>query len=166
MAAMFSLFWKQCEARFPGQLYELFKDSDYLPSGQLYSVYAFTDEYISKHPNIVRAFVAAMKEASIWVRANPRKAKDIISDEFGIDPANMIVPNYAPGTCIPRQPLAKWVRILQNYNFVARGRLKLADIYTNRFNPGCDKFLASAYRSVPNSWLLPSGKFIGPRKAK
>jgi hypothetical protein len=78
----------------------------------------------------------------------------------------MIVPNFTPNNCVPPKAMARWIAILQNYTFIPRGSVKLADAYTNRFNPGCTTFLAKYPNVKPNTWMMPSGKIIGTKPAK
>jgi ABC-type nitrate/sulfonate/bicarbonate transport system substrate-binding protein len=135
-AMMYALYWKQCQATNGSDIKLWFKDSDVLPSGKLYESYVFTNDYISQHPDIIRAWVAAMKDASAYVKAHPQDSANIISNVFGI-PANLIIPqNQPPGNCVNPSAVAAWVQLMKNYNAIPTS-VNYKTLFTNQFNPVC-----------------------------
>jgi len=137
VVGMYSLFYNACEKTNPGKLRLLFKDSDILPSAKLYSAYVFTDDYIKANRGVVRAYVAAIKDATAFVKANPNRAKDIISKATNISSDLIVVPNYPKGNCIDLQSAARWVKIMSDYDAIKQGSVKPLEWVTNEFNPGC-----------------------------
>lgn len=138
VVAMYSLFYTPCDQQNPGKLRLLAKDSDAIVAARtVYSLYAFSDDYIKSHPAVVRAYVAALKDATIYVRANPERAKQIIAKRTGIPVANMVVPDYPKNNCIDLVAAAQWTKLMADYTAIPRGSVPGASWVTNKFNPGC-----------------------------
>ncbi len=136
--ALYSLFYIACTRKNPGKLHLLAKDNDALPpSARLYSAYTFTTEYTEKNPDIVRAFVAGMKDAMAFIDKNPEAAKKIIAKRTGLPENLLLIPKFAKGGCIDAGAAADWIRILTDLGAIKAGSVKPAGWFTNRFNPGC-----------------------------
>ena len=137
-AAMYSLFYIDCTRKHPGKLHLLAKDNEGLPpSARLYSAYTFTNDYIEKNPEIVRAFVAAMKDAMAFIDANPEQAKTIISNRTGLPEDRLLIPQFARNGCIDGEAAAEWIEVLTGLGAISEGSVKPTGWFTNRFNPDC-----------------------------
>jgi sulfonate transport system substrate-binding protein len=136
--AMYSLFYVPCEKQNGDKIKVLAKDSDAIPAAaKLYSAYVFADDYIKQNPQIVRAYVAAMRDATEFVAANPDKAKEIVAKRTGFSVDNLLVPSFSAKGCIDKAAAAEWVQVMEKYKAVQPGSVKGAEWVTNEFNPGC-----------------------------
>jgi NitT/TauT family transport system substrate-binding protein len=150
---MYSLYWKQCEGENPDKLQLLFRDDQVTPSAKFYTAYYFREDYIQQHPDVVRAFLAAINDAENFVKTNPTAATAIITKYTNIPAQYLVVPHY-PTNCIDLVSAAKWVTLLANYNVIPHGSVGGTDWVSNKFNPGCPQTikqqLALAKQSKPN----------------
>jgi ABC-type nitrate/sulfonate/bicarbonate transport system substrate-binding protein len=136
--AIYSLFYIACERQNPGKLTMLAKDSDAIPeAAKIYSAYVFADDYIKAHPDVVRAYVAAMKDAMRYIEANPEDAKAIVSQQTKIAPDLLFVPTFAPKGCFDQTAAAGWVKLLEKYKMIPEGSVQPTSWITNQFNPDC-----------------------------
>lgn len=136
--ALYSLFYVACTRKNPGKLHLLAKDNDALPpSARLYSAYTFTTEYTEKNPDIVRAFIAGMKDAMAFIDKNPEAATKIIAKRTGLPENLLLIPKFAKGGCIDAAAAADWVKILTDLDVIKAGSVKPTGWFTNKFNPGC-----------------------------
>ena len=136
--AMYSLFYIACTRKNPGKLHLLAKDTEPFPqSAKLYSAYTFTTEYTEKNPDIVRAFVAAMKDAMAFVDKNPEAAKKIIAKRTGLPENLLLIPKFAKNGCVDAGAAATWIKVLTDLGAIKAGSVKPAGWFSNRFNPDC-----------------------------
>jgi len=138
VVGMLSLSWGPCEKEQGEKVRQLFADKDVLPTDKLYSAYDFTDTFIDEHPDVVRAFVASIKEAADYVKANPDASKEIIAEVTQIPADLLVVPNYPPGNCIDPEAADEWVSTLETIGDVPEGAVAPGSWYTNEFNADCD----------------------------
>lgn len=138
LVAMYSLFYIPCVRQNPGKLHLLAKDNEGLPaSSRLYSAYVFADKYLEARPDVVRAFIAAMNDATKFVQENPEAAKKIISARTGIAADLLQVPTFAKGGCVDAAAAAEWVETLSGFEAIKRGSVSPDGWFTNRYNPNC-----------------------------
>ena len=138
LVAMYSLFYIACDRQNPGKLFLLAKDNEGLPaSSQLYSAYVFANDYIEERPDVIRAFIAAMSDATKFIEDNPEAAKIIIAEQTGISADLLLVPSFAMGGCVDADAAAEWVRTLTDFEAIRAGSVASEGWFTNRFNPNC-----------------------------
>jgi len=103
--------------------------------------WAFTDEFIQQHPEVVSGFVKAYVKAWDWNNAHPQEYQSIAAAWYAkknLDPAvtkYITTSGTRPHALIQDNDILTFERSL-----VAAGQLKSADIppsevYTNKFNP-------------------------------
>jgi len=100
--------------------------------------WAMREDYIAKHPDVVRRFVAAIAEAYQWGNAHPDQAQEILNRR------NEIPRDYwqyqkhwrrAPATAlVDDASIRKWIAILEQFGQIQPGSVKPEDVYTNQFN--------------------------------
>jgi ABC-type nitrate/sulfonate/bicarbonate transport system substrate-binding protein len=108
VAGMLSIAWGPCEQQEGSQIRLLFADKNVLPTATLYSAYDFTDSYIAAHPQVVRDFVAAIRQTTVFIAAHPAEARQIISKATGIAAKLLVVPKFPAGDCINATAAAQW----------------------------------------------------------
>jgi ABC-type nitrate/sulfonate/bicarbonate transport system substrate-binding protein len=136
--AMYSLFYVPCEKDNAGKVVVLAKDSDAIPAAaKLYSAYVFADDYIRENPGVVRAYIAAMRDAADYVNKNAEAAKQIITKRTGITADKMIVPTFAKDGCIDTQAAAQWVDVMVAHKAIAAGSASPTNWVNNSLNGAC-----------------------------
>ena len=101
-------------------------------------MYVFSDEYITAHPTILRAFVTAIKEAAAFAREAPAEAKQIVSEATGLNADLLAVPVYPKDNCIEMEAAVEWLNVLQDGGVISRGSVHSIDWVTNDHNAvGC-----------------------------
>ncbi|RZS43512.1 ABC-type nitrate/sulfonate/bicarbonate transport system substrate-binding protein [Herbihabitans rhizosphaerae] len=126
-----------------GGVRKLFSDFDLLGAFSA-GTYVFTERFLKQNPNTVRAFVSGVARTIEWSRATPRqqvveRKAEIIKRRGRNEDAAAI--RYwksngvaGPGGRIQESELALWADWLAERGEVERGRIKIADLYTNEFN--------------------------------
>lgn len=118
----------------------LFRDREGLPTDKLFLSYTFSDDYIAKHPDVIKAFIAALKETLVWVRAHPAEANKIISEHYKLPLDKLSAPFWPDNLCIDPAAATEWATALEHVGQVEKGALKSpTDWMTNEFNPDCAK---------------------------
>ena len=138
VVAMYSLFYIPCEKENPGKVVMLAKDSDAIaPAAKLYSSYVFTEDYMRDNPGVVRAYVAALREAADFVNKNGETAKQIIAKRTGLPADRLFVPTFAKDGCFDMGAAADWVKVMETHNAIKPGSVTPTGWVTNRFNDAC-----------------------------
>lgn len=115
----------------------LFTDLDTgLPFDQLSNAYYFSSEFIREQPETVRAWVTVEREAQQWVLDNPEEAMQIIAEATGLDPTDMIIPNFVPPSCLSEDAANGWAAFLSPNNPDVSPEGGTASV-TNEFNDEC-----------------------------
>lgn len=114
-------------------------DSDLLPSNKLFTAYSMREDYVRDHPDVVKAWIAAMTEATDWIVKNPREAADIAVAAKAIPTAdNVQVPGWPKGLCIDASESRTWMNIIEGAGQVKAGAVDTTQWFTNDANPtGC-----------------------------
>lgn len=137
VAGLYDAFYSRIEAEAKDQVRVLFRDKEVAPSDKLLSTFIFTDDYIQKNPDRVRAFVAVVKDAADFVAKNPEEAKKIIAQETKLDARYMIVPQFPKGNCLDLSSAKDWVKLFVSTGAIKEGSVGETDWLTNEFNPDC-----------------------------
>ncbi len=136
--AMYSLFYVPCEKDNAGKVVVLAKDSDAIPAAaKLYSAYVFADDYIRENPGVVRAYIAAMRDAADFVNKNPDASKQIITKRTGITADKMVVPTFAKDGCIDTTAAAAWVGVMVAHKAIPEGSASPTNWVNNSLNGAC-----------------------------
>jgi NitT/TauT family transport system substrate-binding protein len=127
------------EHQFGNQVNLLFKDTDAFPEATKYVTgYIFAQKFIDEHPDVVRAYIAAIKDAAAYVKSDPEGAKEIIAKVTGAKPENIPVPYYPDNLCIDQSSAESWVTKLQAVGTVPEGVVSSpSDWTTNQYNSAC-----------------------------
>ena len=116
----------------------LFRDRDGLPTDKIYIGHVFTNDYIAKRPDVVKAYIAALKETALWVQAHPEETLKIIADRYKLPRENLALPAWPKNLCIDIAAAEEWVAGLQQVGQVKKGALPPSSEWmTNKFNPDC-----------------------------
>ncbi|MDR1978501.1 MAG: ABC transporter substrate-binding protein [Synergistaceae bacterium] len=103
------------------------------------SIRAFSEDFIQKHPDKLRAFSRAMYKARKWIDANMEKAVPLVSEALGLDPTKVSAEWdgrwYAETPGFVKEDIELWFEISESLGYWNHGDLKPEDIYTNEFAP-------------------------------
>lgn len=110
-----------------------------------YGTYVFRDDYIAKNPEAVEDFVQGTARAIRWLQVTPR---DQVRERFvqiigkrGRNENTNLVPYWlssgipVPGGVVADKELQIWIDWLVRNGELPNGKLKAADLFTNKFNP-------------------------------
>ena len=99
--------------------------------------WAVREDFIASHPDVVRRFVAALREGYQWSNAHPDSAQAILNHE------NELPKEYAKylahwrpvsqDAVVDSGSIRKWVAILEDFGQIKKGSVKPEDVYTNEF---------------------------------
>ncbi|TYB46648.1 ABC transporter substrate-binding protein [Actinomadura chibensis] len=142
VAALSGIF--QDKAVAAGGIRPLFKDHDFLGSFTAGS-YVFRDDFIKRNPDTVRAFTAGVARTIEWSRGRPRaevvaRLTKILQARGRNENADAL--KYwkswgvaEKGGVLTDREFDTWRTWLEDVGQIPKGRVKTADLYTNRFNP-------------------------------
>jgi ABC-type nitrate/sulfonate/bicarbonate transport system substrate-binding protein len=102
------------------------------------SGWATTDDFIARHPGVVKRFVKALSLAVAWGNAHPAEAEAILNRLNDVPAAAAKYAAWRPGTPavkVDPDSIRRWVSILEDFGQVKPGEVKPEDLYTNQFNP-------------------------------
>lgn len=113
---------------------KLFDDNDLEKSLGL-APYFVSDDFIEKHPDVVKRFVKATAKSLDWSNEHREEAYQITASRLDMDVKDM-EGYYSPehGLIIDSE-VQNWISTLTKYGLVKDGQVKTSDIYTNEFNP-------------------------------
>ena len=126
-----------------GGVTPLFTDYDLLGSFSA-GTYVFRNDFLSKNPDTVRAFTSGVGKAIEWARDTPRAE---VIDRFtkiikarGRNEDTAVLKYFksfgiaGTGGVIAEKEFTTWISWLEQQGQIPRGKVKAADVYTNRFN--------------------------------
>jgi len=99
------------------------------------SPYSVNGKFARENPQAVRDVVAALAKAGNWVNANPEEARKYTAERIGMDLKHVERYAYVDNQLITEPPIQYYIDILQAEGKLAPGKVKVADVYTNEFNP-------------------------------
>ncbi|MFB9330009.1 ABC transporter substrate-binding protein [Paenibacillus aurantiacus] len=110
--------------------------SDYDLDGGLGGMapYSVNGKFAKEHPEAVKDFVSAIAKAANWVNANPEEAKQIIAKRLGVDVKYVDRFAYVDDLVVTEEPIQYYIDILEEYEKIPKGKVKVKDVYTNEFN--------------------------------
>jgi ABC-type nitrate/sulfonate/bicarbonate transport system substrate-binding protein len=94
-------------------------------------------EFLEKHPDVVRNFVAAIAEACDWLRANPEKGGRIFARVFNApaEYSSYYTAYYPEHGLVDETDAQLQLNLAIKFGDVAEGKISTADLYTNEYNP-------------------------------
>jgi ABC-type nitrate/sulfonate/bicarbonate transport system substrate-binding protein len=126
-----------------GGVKPLFTDYDLL-GGFSAGTYVFRNDFLKKNPDTVHAFTSGVGKAVEWARTTPR---DQVDDRFtkiirarGRNEDTTALKYFksfgiaGTGGVIAEKEFATWIDWLEQQGQIPKGKVKAADVYTNRFN--------------------------------
>lgn len=96
------------------------------------SLIIFTDEFIKKNPDAVRAFIQAYKGAERWANDYPEEAAEITS--HAIDLHHVTSHNYSDSGRITDDVLQPWIDAMVMDGTIKEGSVAPSDLYTDEFS--------------------------------
>jgi ABC-type nitrate/sulfonate/bicarbonate transport system substrate-binding protein len=102
-------------------------------------VRAFSEDFIKKYPDVVKAYIAADYKAQQYVNAHYEDALKISAKDLGVDQKDVSGNLYAANQkwVIPEQ-INFWIKVAEKNKlagFETPGKVKASDLYTNDYNP-------------------------------
>jgi ABC-type nitrate/sulfonate/bicarbonate transport system substrate-binding protein len=122
-----------------GEVKTLFRDRDGIPAAEKsVTAFIFRNDYMQKHPGVICAWVAAVKDAAKFVKSDPIGAKQIISTVTGIPPQYVPIPVYPKNLCLDLKAMNDYPPLMEKIGLLKPGVVKSASQWvTNRYNPDC-----------------------------
>jgi ABC-type nitrate/sulfonate/bicarbonate transport systems, periplasmic components len=102
------------------------------------AVRAFSDEFLKKHPDVVKAYIVADLKAQHWINEHYDESLKIESEYLKIPIKDMAGNVYPDQWWIKPQQIQWWINTAYRdklAGFENPGEIKAEDIYTNQFNP-------------------------------
>ncbi len=102
------------------------------------AVRAFSDEFIKKHPDVIKAYIVADLKAQHWINNNYDEALKIASEYLKIPLEDMAGNIYPNQFWIKNEQIQWWINTAYKNKlagFDKPGEIKAKDIYTNALNP-------------------------------
>jgi ABC-type nitrate/sulfonate/bicarbonate transport system substrate-binding protein len=96
-------------------------------------IYYFSDEFISKNPEVVQKFVNAIKKAQNWANENPEEAMSLTADH--ISKEVNAVHYYYTGDGFPEEFIIPWIEDLEDEGVLEKGAVRVDDLVTYQFEP-------------------------------
>jgi NitT/TauT family transport system substrate-binding protein len=127
------------ETEYQSTVKRLFRDQDVTPAGQFSTTYMFLADYAVSHPDIVRAFVAGLKDAADFVKKNKAKAAQDIANVEQVPVANIVTPDFPAGLCMNLDGAKAWLDYLISDGYAkSNADLQGMSWVTNQYNKGCN----------------------------
>ena len=128
-----------------GGVKELFKDIDVFGEEFTAGAYFFREDFIEENPNTVKSFVEGVAKAIEWERTTPReeviaKLEEIVKARKGNEPTENLKFWQSTGIAneggiITDKEFQVWIDWLVKNGELKENQIKVADLYTNEFNP-------------------------------
>ncbi|MFD0689288.1 ABC transporter substrate-binding protein [Actinomadura fibrosa] len=136
------IFREKAEAA--GGVRKVFSDYDLL-GAFTGGTYVFRDDFVKRNPDTVKAFTAGVAKAIEWARTTPRDqviarfTKIVQARGRNESPdALKYFKSYGVagrGGVIAEKEFTTWITWLEQQGQIPKGKVKVGDLYTNRFNP-------------------------------
>ncbi len=102
------------------------------------AVRAFSEEFLKKYPDVVKAYIVADLKAQHWINKHYHEALEIESKYLNIPLKDMAGNVYPDQWWIQSSQIDWWIKTAYKNKlagFEKPGEIKADDIFTNRFNP-------------------------------
>jgi ABC-type nitrate/sulfonate/bicarbonate transport system substrate-binding protein len=98
--------------------------------------YFTNEDFLRKHPDVVRKFVKVLVRASDWTNAHHEEAGQIFARRRGLDPKYAGSWQYYEHGLVPGPAQVQWwIDLLVREKKLRPGQIVATDVYTNEFNP-------------------------------
>lgn len=91
----------------------------------------FRDDFINKHPDVVRGFIRAIGRGGAWINAHPELAAQWTSEAIGVPVTGNHY--YSPKNDILESEIEPWLRDLEEHKVIPLGKIKVSDLVTHQF---------------------------------
>jgi ABC-type nitrate/sulfonate/bicarbonate transport system substrate-binding protein len=102
------------------------------------AVRAFSEDFIKKYPDVVKAYIVADLKAQQYINKNYNESLKIAADYLKMDIKNMAGNIYPDQKWIKPEQIEWWVKTAEKNKiagFETPGKVKASDLYTNKLNP-------------------------------
>ncbi len=106
--------------------------SDRLGSAAGLTLLYFTEDFIKNHPDDVRKFAKAFKDAERWSNDYPNESGELTAKDIGLTTANSHYYSYSGA--IDDSDLQKWIDAMVADGSIPAGKYKPSDLYTTEFS--------------------------------
>jgi ABC-type nitrate/sulfonate/bicarbonate transport system substrate-binding protein len=97
-----------------------------------YSLLIFTEDYIKKNPDAVRAFIKAFKDSERWSNDHPVESGNLLKENIGLSGAASHYYSYTGA--ISDAELQPWIDEMVADGDLKAGEVKPSDLYTTQFS--------------------------------
>ena len=98
--------------------------------------YFTNEDFLQKHPEVVRKFVKVLVRASDWTNEHHDEAGQIFARRRGLDPRYAGSWQYYEHGLVPGPAQVQWwIDLLVREGKLRPGQIAATDVYTNDFNP-------------------------------
>jgi len=97
-----------------------------------YSLLVFTEDYIKKNPEAVRAFIRAFKDSERWSNDHPTESGNLLKDNIGLSGAASHYYSYTGA--ISDSDIQPWIDEMVADGDLKAGEVKPSDLYTTEFS--------------------------------
>ncbi len=109
-------------------------------NGQLsgLAVRAFSEDFIKKYPDVVKAYIVADIKAQRWINEHYDEALKLESDFLKIDIKDMAGNVYPDRKWVQKEDIDFWIKLAEQdklTGFETPGAVKSEDLFTNDLNP-------------------------------
>jgi ABC-type nitrate/sulfonate/bicarbonate transport system substrate-binding protein len=92
----------------------------------------FTEDFIKNHPDDVRKFAKAFKDAERWSNDHPNESGELTAKDIGLSTANAHYYSYSGA--IDDSDIQKWIDAMVADGNIPSGKYKPSDLYTTEFS--------------------------------
>ncbi|MDR2140387.1 MAG: ABC transporter substrate-binding protein [Deltaproteobacteria bacterium] len=117
-----------------GEFKIVFSDYDIWGSEGGATPFYFSTDYIEKHPDTVKAFVAAVAETMNWANEHPYEARAITARRTNTQVERVYERYFTPNGIIRPETAKVWIDLLTAFGEIKPG-ITVDQVYTNKFNP-------------------------------
>jgi len=97
-----------------------------------YSLLVFTEDYIKKNPEAVRAFIKAFKDSERWSNDHPAESGNLLKENIGLSGAASHYYSYTGA--ISDADIQPWIDEMVADGDLKAGEVKASDLYTTEFS--------------------------------
>lgn len=97
-----------------------------------YSLLVFTEDFIQKNPDAVRAFIKAFKDSERWSNDHPVESGDLLKQDIGLSGAASHYYSYTGA--INDSDIQPWIDEMVADGDLKPGEVKPSDLYTTEFS--------------------------------
>jgi ABC-type nitrate/sulfonate/bicarbonate transport system substrate-binding protein len=117
----------------------VFTDGEAIPAARkMVTAYVFRQDYAQQHPDVVCAYVAALRDAAKFVAANKIQAKQVISTVTAVEPRYIPIPSYPKNLCLDLNAATAYPPLMVKLGLIKEGLISSSSQWlSNKYNPMC-----------------------------